>query len=171
MTNSYPNFVTKRYLKFISNLKGKSLQDYFDIKIEQFNSSDYKLKFTMNKVDEDILLNVLFIKKCTLFNFTLPIELIRIINSYANDKIDITFKITFPRSYPFTPPYWMLIRLNHNFVIEQPLSIEEHYKFIIKTHNFYNNKKIWSPATDIEKDILLFISRINHFEYLLEHKK
>ena len=171
MTTSYPNIATKRYLHFISNLQGKSIQDYFDIKIEQFNSSDYKLNFTINKVDEDILLNVLFIKKCTLFNFTLPIELIRIINSYANDKIDITFKITIPCSYPFTPPYWMLIRVKHNFVIEQSLSLEEHYKFIIKIHNFCNDKKIWSPATDIEKDILLFISRINHFEYLLEHKK
>ena len=49
MTTSYPNFATKRYLKFISNLQGKSLQDYFDIKIEQFNSSDYKLNFTIIK--------------------------------------------------------------------------------------------------------------------------
>ena len=47
MTTSYPNFATKRYLKFINNLQGKSLQDYFNIKIAQFNSSDYKLNFTI----------------------------------------------------------------------------------------------------------------------------
>jgi hypothetical protein len=47
------------------------------------------------------------------------------------------------------------------------LDLFDYYQNIIYNHNLqYFN--YWTPVTDIEKDIIDFIRKINHFEILID---
>jgi hypothetical protein len=48
------------------------------------------------------------------------------------------------------------------------MDLTEYYKEIIQKHN-EQYQHYWSPATDIEQDILDFLRKINHFDVLLEY--
>ena len=113
-----------------------------------------------------ITLHIQFSKNENIYNFNnLPIEIIRQIQEYGNHFIDMKIDIYFSNQYPFVQPLWCLKKIKHNIKLEQPLSIKEYYSNIINNHN-NQNKKCWSAATKIETDIVEFIRKINHFEYL-----
>jgi hypothetical protein len=111
-------------------------------------------------------LRIYFFKSENIYNFNnLPIEIIREIQEYGKHFIDMEIDIYFPNKYPFIRPLWCLKNIIHNIKLEQPINIKNYYYNIINNHN-NQNKKYWSPANEIEKDILGFIIKINHFEYL-----
>jgi hypothetical protein len=95
----------------------------------------------------------------------LPIEIIRQIQEYGNHFIDMEIDIYFPNQYPFIQPLWCLKNIKHNVKVQQLVDINEYYSNIINNHN-KQNAASWSPATKIETDIVEFIRKINHFEYL-----
>jgi hypothetical protein len=88
-----------------------------------------------------------------------------IIATYATDIINIKIKINHYDDYPFKFPVWNLTTLLYN--IKYPLNLRDYYKYIIDNHN-NRYKTDWSPAIGVEKDILEFISKINHFDYLID---
>jgi hypothetical protein len=113
-----------------------------------------------------ITLNIQYYKNEKFYNFNnLPIEIIRQIQEYGDHFIDLEIDIYFPNQYPYRRPIWRLSNIKHNIKLEQPLSLKEYYNYIINNHN-KKNKIYWSPATKIETDIVEFIQKINHFEYL-----
>lgn len=156
----------RSYLSFTKNLQNNSIENYFDIA----PPDNSKINITISKiVDNNMVLNIKFIKREYFYNLNnLPMEIIKIIHSYGNYYIDITLNIVFPEQYPFDRPLWALSKIHHNIELEQALDIEDYYKCIIQNHN-KPPEKYWSPATTIEKDILEFIQKINHFEYLVEY--
>ncbi len=94
----------------------------------------------------------------------LPMDIICKISSYLNCYLTIKTKIVYPQDYPFEPPQWSLVCVKHN--IESRIKLKEYYEYLVETHN--NKYSIdWSPAIHIDIDILDFISKINHFDYLL----
>lgn len=153
----------RSYLSFIKNLQKNSIENYFGIKPHD-NS---KINITIsNIVDNNMVLNIRFIKREDFYNLNnLPMEIIKIIHSYGNYYIDITLNILFPEQYPFDRPIWSLSKISHNIELQQPLEIEDYYKYLIQNHN-NPPERYWSH-TSIEKDILEFIQKINHFEFLL----
>jgi hypothetical protein len=95
----------------------------------------------------------------------LPMDIICKISSYLNCYLTIKTKIVYPQDYPFDPPQWSLICVKHN--IESRINLKEYYEYLVETHN--NKYTIdWSPAIHIDIDILDFISKINHFDYLID---
>ena len=62
-------------------------------------------------------------------------------------------------------PVWLLQNIKQNVKVQQLVDINEYYSNIINIHN-KQNAESWSPATKIETDIVEFIRKINHFEYL-----
>lgn len=92
---------------------------------------------------------------------SLPIELSNIIAEYNTYFVNLEIKITFPDSYPFCPPIWSLQEAKYNVSIP-----DDYYANIIENHN-HHYEYDWSPAISIEKDILYFIQKINHFEYII----
>ena len=100
---------------------------------------------------------------------SLPIELIREVQSYLIDRIEIRTGIIYTRDYPFVAPVWCLLD-----VTPDPLkkswpehTILHYYQDKINQHNHYYNLH-WSPAISIVGDILDFIRRVNHFEEMFE---
>jgi len=160
----------RSYEQFINNVNDSSIEKYFGIK----TINDSKLKISISKMKKiqsinipiKITLNIQYFKNEKLYNFNnLPIEIIRKIQEYGDHFIDMEIDIYFPNEYPYIRPIWWLSNVNNNVKLEQPLSIKEYYNYIINNHN-NNNKIYWSPATKIETDIIEFIRKINHFEYL-----
>jgi len=162
----------RSYAHFVNNLKKLSIENYFGIDTNDNNS---KLRIFMSKLKKSnlikkptkITLHIHFFKYENVFNFNnLPIEIIREIKEYGNHYIDMKIDICFPRNYPFVEPLWCLKSIKHNIKLEQPLNIKDYYNYIIDNHNKIN-KKNWSAATKIESDILEFLRKINHFDYLV----
>jgi len=156
------NILNKRYSHFTEKIQNNSIENYFGIK----NDQGQKLKVELSRTEErKFVLHVKYIKKCDTFNFNLPIEIINTISSYGNHYIDLTMEISFPTCYPFQGPTWRVIQIQHN--IQHSLDLTKYYKYVTRNHNKQYND-YWSPAVDIEKDILDFIRKINHFDYLFE---
>jgi hypothetical protein len=149
----------KRYNKFNNKLLNVSINKYFGIK-------DSNLNFVLNKKNNEKILyfNVFYLKPQKYTNFkNVPKEISDIIYSYLNDYVNIKIEIIYTEDYPFHYPIWNLLHFSCN--INTPLNLNDIFNYIINCHN---NQHIidWSPATDIEKDILDFIRKINIFEYI-----
>jgi hypothetical protein len=114
------------------------------------------------------------------------------------NKIHVKFAITFPKEYPFCPPKWTLEEdlSNISDISNLIVSTKQYYQELVDTHNnqykrspdldidgsepypftktspheksIHTESYYWSPAHYIEKDLLNFILRINHFEYILQ---
>jgi hypothetical protein len=148
--------IERRIELFERNLCEKSIGDYFGI-------PPGFVDFHLSKINEkEFVFIIRFCKTPPEYDFAaLPIELSRIIAEYNKHFINLNIKIVFPESYPFCPPVWSLQEAKYNVSIPA-----DYYAGIIECHN-RQYKQYWSPAIHIEQDILYFIERINHFEYLL----
>jgi len=153
-----------RLNKFVSNFKYINIKDYFNIT----DNINEKIKLSTIIKDNDIIFEINYFKlNNELFNFPhLPIEICNAIRKfYKIEYIKIYIKINYNEEYPFKPPDWNLINIKHNLNLS--FNLENYYKEIIQYHNSLN-KINWSPAIDIHMDILDFIQKINHFDYIMD---
>ena len=104
-------------------------------------------------------------KKCYYDFHSLPTDMSRVISDYLPHFIYICVEITFPSDYPFKPPKYKLLYTKHN-LSNLYINLDNYYKGIVINHNLQYLRD-WSPATDIIMDVLDFVRKINHFEYLL----
>ena len=104
----------------------------------------------------------------------LPAEIIDIVESYAHKFIKLVIKIDYKDGFPFYPPVWSLISVQHNLknwsnpeaLTEGDISdLEEYYEYICDIHN----KVEFTYLLGIEGDIAEFISRIDYFDHVVEH--
>ena len=151
--------------RIISNYK--SLENYYKTSNLFFN-----LVINNEKPIPELEFIVNFKSKQLCYNFPkLPINIISIIASYSYSFISIETRIYFPNNYPFDPPIWRLVNVKTN--INTSIDLRSYYKYIVNNHNeIYKykkkNKYNYSPAITIDADLLYFIQRINHFEYITE---
>ena len=149
------NYADRRLNKFEQNYH--DLEDYYGI-------SNFKL--THNRTGNKIKLNIYYFKKSRHYEFIeLPSEINNIISEYTPVFISINLEIIFPNDYPMRNPIFSFINIENN-VSNSPINLEEYYKYIINNHN-EQYKKYWSPAISIPVNILDFIQKINHFEYII----
>ena len=155
------NIRNKRVKRFEEICHTKLLEDYYGIK----NTDTRKLKIKhLRTRPNKIYLDICF-ENARYYDFiNLPQELSRIISEYVPTVINIRIEIAFPNDYPFRRPIYSLMNVEHN-VSNSPVILEEYYKYIVDNHNA-QYKHYWSPVIEIQKDILDFIRKINHFEYL-----
>ena len=174
----------------------RNIAEYFDLTFQEKECMSITLKKHPNKPENCALLTVKYSLKNPIENIsTIPIELLRIVYSYASHEyIQLTFMITFPVDYPFSPPTWSLEEEKNNlsFSALNHTTIYDYFQVFTSVHNeqyrredinhteeelsimsdFHRKRSIdyyyWSPAITIEKDILCFIKRINHFQYILQ---
>jgi hypothetical protein len=148
----------------LASLDKKPLHDRWDI-IEHNN---IKLTIYIDKKTEFLISLKIGVYKKNIYNIkSLPLELNNIICKFLTDYIIINAFITYPPEYPFVAPYWELIDTQHN-IHSPPTEIPLYYSDIIKEHNNAFKSYYWIPAMTVESDILNFIQKINHFEYLFE---
>jgi len=153
----------RRFNTFISHLNNSSIEDYFGI----INQPNKILNFITKREENEVYFTISFVKSCNIDIENFPKEINDIISSYASEFINIKLKILHFDDYPFKHPVWSLLDVSYN--IKLPLNLKDYYNYIVKNHND-RHAFDWSPATDIEKDILEFIQKINHFDMLLEYK-
>jgi hypothetical protein len=134
------------------------LDKYFGL---QHNYDKFDILPTRTNDKIELLIRV---EKKYYYDFgSLPTDMSRVISEYLSKFIYICVEITFPYDYPFKPPKYALLYTKHNLNV--PINLENYYKGIVINHNL-QYKRDWSPAIEIVKDILDFIRKINHFEYL-----
>lgn len=150
----------KRYNKFNNKILNISISKYFEIKDPYLN-----FELTRKKNEDILYFNVFYFKPQEHFNFkNVPKEINDIINSYLNDYVNLQIKIDYAlNDYPFHHPVWHLLNFSSN--IDSNWSLNDIFSYLINCHNSQHIRD-WSPATDIEKDILDFIRKINIFEFI-----
>jgi hypothetical protein len=153
--------ISNRFKRFEDIYQRQSLEKYFGLK------HNYDVfKFVPQKTDINKLTLDIQVVKNHYHDFNyLPSDISNIISEYLQEYIYICVEITFPSDYPFKPPMYTLLSTKYN-IVKFPISIDRYYATIVDNHNL-QYKREWTPAMDIDKDILYFICRINHFEYLL----
>ena len=174
---------TKRRVNDVTNkikLHG-SLEKYFGITNENGtneNGLEFKTKInikTLHKVNEfnevnrfKINLDIIIINNYKMYNLNnLPLDINSLIASYYTPNyIHLKIQIKSPGTYPLNPPIWKIIGVKHSL----KMNLYEYYKYIVDSHNEIM-KHSWSPAIKIDADILYFISKINHFEYLFNYEE
>jgi ubiquitin-protein ligase len=153
----------------IINLHG-SLEKYFGITNE--NGIEFKTKINIQTLDGfnqfEINLDIIIIHNYKIYNLNnLPLVINSLIASYYTPNyIHLKIQITSPEDYPFNPPIWKIMSVKHSLKI----NLYEYYKYIVDSHNKIMNHS-WSPAIKIDVDILYFIAKINHFEYLFNYEE
>jgi len=147
-------------------LNNSSFTEYFGIAPPNENEElDIKL-VTADSTEGIVVIDILFQKHTTQNLLKIPIEIIRHIDNFNHYYLRLRLKLTFPVEYPFQPPVWSLEKIQQQ-TKPTHVDMKEYYEYIIEKHNSQNATR-WSPSTFIDKDILLFFTRINHFEYLTE---
>lgn len=165
--------------KKIENIlfKYKTFEKYLNIQ----NNDNEQLRITIGKPKQSkgdyiltINLNILFIRKINIHMILLNKIMkknniatdlfFRITNTYLPSKIDMNIKICFEKEWPFYPPHWELYSIKTN-IKPQQIELKNYYKYVIQNHNNMNGF-YWTPAISIEKDIIEFIQKINHFEFI-----
>jgi hypothetical protein len=149
----------KRYDKFNKKILNTSISKYFGI-----TDPNLSFKLIRKNNDDELYFNVLYFKPQEYFNFkNVPKEINDIINSYLNDYVDMQININYMNDYPFNCPNWSLLSFSSNITSDWELN--DIFSYLINCHHRQLNRD-WSPATDIEKDILDFIIKINIFDYI-----
>jgi len=135
------------YNDFMTNLNNKSIHEYFNIlypivEVKQNNCLNYELT-----IKHEVRYN-------PIKQIKLPEDILKYISSYIEFGFYIVIDIQYPRDIPFKEPKWTIITEK-----ELNLKHNEFWKTIVKQHN-KDNSLDWSPAINLEKDVLCFISRI-----------
>jgi ubiquitin-protein ligase len=160
-------FLQTRIDRFINKFQDISIQDYFEIK---GNDSSETITFDYKVKDNMIILEIKYSKNINkIYNIGELPDVINkeIFNYYNKSYINLVIHIFFGSNYPFSPPYWLLYDIKNNINIS--IDLNNYYCDILLYHNCLNYKQ-WSPAIDIHTDILDFIQKINHFDYMLDNK-
>jgi hypothetical protein len=156
------NGILERRFQRFEQENNSNLKEYFGI----IDTPQRIVNINATHNNEAVICTVSFKEVNKMINIRcLPMDIICKISSYLNCYLTIKTKIIYPQDYPFEPPQWSLVCVKHN--IESRMNLKEYYEYLVETHN--NKYTIdWSPAIHIDIDILDFISKINHFDYLLE---
>ena len=159
----------------IINLHG-SLEKYFGITNE--NGIEFKTKTNIQTLDGvndnnefnqfEINLDIIIINNNKIYKFNnIPLEINSLIASYYTPNyIHIKIQIKSAEDYPFNPPIWKIIDVKHSL----KMNLYEYYTYIVYMHNKIMTHS-WSPAIKPYVDILYFIAKINHFEYLFNYEE
>jgi len=166
-----------RLRKFEDNFKDVDLASYFELQKNPFEHIEIHTEVQENRVQ----LHIHYKKFAPPLKLSLPPELIRLIGEYLSYSILVHAKIEYSSNYPFVPPIWFIEEVKHNIVRQEygPFYLLNYYIGKLKDHNHQYNRYImdqwndlgnglidnslWSPAITVEKDILVFLQRINHF--------
>ena len=156
------NGILERRFQRFEQENNINLKEYFGI----IDTSQRSVNFDATHNNDGTIFTICFKEVNKMVNIRcLPMDIICKISSYLNCYLTIKTKIIYPQDYPFEPPQWSLVCVKHN--IESRMNLKEYYEYLVETHN--NKYSIdWSPAIHIDIDILDFISKINHFDYLIE---
>ena len=153
------NLSERRICNFFRKYGNCCLVNKFSLDLDY--SDTETLNMDVKRSNNSIIINYIYRKSTDYIDIPLvPLCLSNYINSFLGDYIKLGVKIRFPLDYPFNQPVWSLYSVHHNLVCQ--LDIKNYYQYQIDNHNMMY-KRVWSPAIDIDKDILEFTQKNNFF--------
>jgi len=159
------NYFMRRYDSFIDRTSGNSegIKEYIGI-------NNYNVSIKVDKCNNSIYIIYHYFSKNNYINFNLPKEINDIIFSFCGDNIELKLELDCNDHFPFKPPIWKFIYVKNNLSSKNIIDIEDYYKWIIENINNDNNERDgWNVLYGLEKEILRFFIRINHYESLIEN--
>lgn len=158
-----------RLAKFEREFKQVDLARYYQLKKTPYECIDVSKEV----IDGCIQVTVVYQKKSHCPLLQMPPEMIAKIRSYLTYKIELKVKIQYSENYPFSPPTWSFNSVTHT--IPNQVNLTDYYIYKVSCHNNQYVQYLldgryrteWTPAITIEKDILTFIQKINHFDEML----
>jgi hypothetical protein len=161
--------IHQRLVKFDREFKHVDLARYYQLKKSTHETIDIQKEI----IGSSIYLTIHYNKRLPCPVFDLPPEMMAKIRSYLIYKIELKLKISYSSDYPFAPPIWFMKGVHHT--IPNQVDLTDYYCYKVSCHNskyvqdFLEgiSQSSWSPAIAIEKDILTFIQKINHFHEML----
>ena len=158
-----------RLAKFEREFKQVDLARYYQLKKTPYET----IEVDKEVVDGKILVKIVYRKKSHCPVLQIPPEMMAKIRSYLTYKIELKVKIQYSENYPFAPPIWSLNGVTHT--IPNQVNLTDYYSYKVSCHNSQYVQYLldgryhteWSPAIAIEKDLLTFIQKINHFDEML----
>jgi hypothetical protein len=154
--------LSRRFKKLEKYTTNTNLKDFYGI----VDTPERSVNVDAVQKNSETLFTICFKENIPMVNINqLPMDIICKISSYLNCSLTIKTKIVYPQDYPFEPPQWYLVCVKHNMVSR--LNLKEYYEYLVETHN--NQYRLdWCPSIHIDKDILDFICKVNHFDYLID---
>lgn len=180
------NLPIKRLVQFEEEYKDVDLADYYQL--PKSITIDKKIK------ENTMFLTFRYTHTHHCPTFDLPPEIVAHIRKYLTDKIEINTQILYSTQYPFVPPIWFFQSVRHtlpvdltDYYIDKVTYHNSTYltymmegafimggmmaAFGIEDFSIESIESIeagdWTPAISVEKDILYFLQKINHFEEIL----
>jgi len=175
-------YYKRRNVRFADDYQSLNTEvaDYFGI----LGNNEENLKINIDKVNVDdandiyCILSVEYKRKNdevyeTLYQITqLPECVLENISDYVynHNYLRLKFKITFPNDYPFGPPLWSMVSIDntikHDALAYGGLTLTDYYNHLVEVHNrrYRDENRQWYPNITVEKDVLMFLTRINHFD-------
>jgi len=161
--------VHPRLIKFDREFKQVNLARYYQLK----NSSHEFIDVSKEVKGSSIYLTIVYRKKLHCPVLDLPPEMMSKIRSYLTYKIELKLKIVYSENYPFVPPMWFMKCVKHT--IPNQVDLTDYYCYKVRCHNSQYvqdflegiSTSSWTPVIAIEKDILTFIQKVNHFNEML----
>jgi hypothetical protein len=159
----------QRLAKFDREFKHVDLARYYQLKKGTYES----IELDKEVIDSCIHLTLRYRKRKPCPVFDLPPEMMAKIRSYLTYTIVLKFKIHYSIDYPFSPPIWFMKGVTHT--IPNQVNLTDYYCYKVNAHNSQYVQYLidgisntsWSPAMSIEKDILSFLEKINHFDEMM----
>ena len=178
---SHPKISRRLFLDYYKIANITDLNTHWNFSFHQ----DYDIIINVLQQDYNIYtLNVKLVYPAYMTNIThggeflnknyigLPLSINYIIADFLPKEniINLNFKISYPDMYPFRHPVWNLESASTSMECKLPNSISfyDYYKYLVdKKNNNYETFNFWSPMLTMEKDILTFLSYLNHFEEIV----
>lgn len=160
-----PNWIAKE--KFVPDMV-----KYFGLEVPKNDTISITMDpYNLNKTGERFYhlgLNITYTTPGFYANIAnLPVEICDSIFAFSCQVLELKVQITFTDTYPFEPPFWTLTEVKNTIPkanLPYPkYELSDYYQNVIYMHNKNNRTGNWSPAIDIEKDVLNFIRKIHHF--------
>ena len=113
-----------------------------------------------------------------------PLDVSRYIAEFmpVSDKLTLYFKVSYPITFPIGGvlhtadgeqqiihghPSWQFLSLTTNLTIPRHLLVS-YFRYKVRMHNkIYSLYDNWSPVYELRKDMLIFFSRIYHFDEII----
>lgn len=155
-------YIHRELAKYEREFKQVDLSRYYQLKKTPYES----IEVNKEVLDGCIQVTVVYRNKSQCRPLLqIPPEMMAKIRSYLTYKIELKVKIQYSENYPFSPPIWFLNGVTPHTIPNQ-VNLTDYYSYKVSCHNNQYRTE-WTPAIAIEKDILTFIQKINHFDEML----
>ena len=158
--------ILQRHMEYMREGVGlKNLQSAYGLSLKDNESLD----ISVDLHESHYFLHIYYTRKPALSPSpldVLPDDILYQLGKYLNQRVHLVFRVDLPESYPFKGPHWSLESCVGTCA-GWSKALTNYYTRVAQERNsgiYYS----WSPASNIDNDILGMIADINDFANVLQ---